>query len=174
MRESSRIVLIPTRCYGVWLSCLNSFWTDVFQKSIFIRLQWQKQPMTKWDGEIDLLQHATACSLTWQPFLPLRRASYLLWYKEHRLEKKLSFTVTLEGRGNWMCAPQYKPHRGSSLVLLTLLPTQPASKSTSGSHHSATCPQLRLASPDEAFGNGISQSFSYPKGSQACLLMPFM
>lgn len=67
------------------------------------------------------------CSLTWQPFLPLRRASYLLWYKEHQFGKKLSFTATLEGRGNWMCALQYKPHRGSSLVLPTLLPTQPAS-----------------------------------------------
>lgn len=74
------------------------------------------------------------CSRTWQPFLPLRRASYLLWYKEHQSEKKkkkkkLGFTGLPLWREEavWMCALHYKPCRGSSLALPTLLPTQPPS-----------------------------------------------
>ena len=67
-------------------------------------------------------------SQTWRPFLPLKRASHPLWYKERQLGKNWALQGCHSGgkrQSGWMCASHYKPHRGSSLALATLLLTEP-------------------------------------------------
>lgn len=77
----------------------------------------------------------------------------------------LCHTASLERGVNWVCgtlqATQgFFPH-------LSYQTSNAASNSTSGSHHPTVCDCLWLVSLGEASGNGISQSFSYPSGSQA-------
>ena len=86
-----------------------------------------------WPSEIEEIYQLHS-SLTGQPFLPRRRASYLRWHKEHQSGKLwASPHCHSGGKRQSGSAPHRKPRRGFS-PRPSYPASNPASNSTSGSH----------------------------------------